>query len=136
MTAARELPRTRAAHDAPTKTSHAHAPAPCVLRSLKDNKGGSMTTTNTPRFELSRIFGTPMALAVVKRAGESALGLLKRHPHGDFGDLHDDDVQANELALRRGMRVLSVFVFSTEERVWLITEADRSSTTILLPEEY
>src|SRR5688500_4220227 len=74
---ARELPPTRAAHDARTKTSHAPAPAPCVLRSLKDNKGGSMTTSTT-RFEVGRILATPGALAVMRAAGESALGFLKR----------------------------------------------------------
>ena len=68
--------------------------------------------------------------------GESPLKLLRRHAHGDFGDLHQDDVRANELAIRRDMRVLSAYVLSTEERVWVITEADRSATTILLPEEY
>jgi hypothetical protein len=94
-------------------------------------------TTTTARFELGRILATPGALRVMKEAGESPLKLLRRHVHGDFGDLHDDDdLRANELAIRQGMRVLSAYVLSTEERVWIITEADRSSTTILTPEEY
>jgi hypothetical protein len=50
-------------------------------------------------------------------------------------DLHDD-VRANLLAIRRDMRILSAFALATGERVWIITEADRSATTILIPEEY
>jgi hypothetical protein len=93
-------------------------------------------TTTTTRFALGRILATPGAINAMKDAGESPLRLLKRHANGDFGNLHEDDVRANELAIRRGMRVLSAYVLSTEERVWVITEADRSATTILLPEEY
>jgi hypothetical protein len=93
-------------------------------------------TTTTTRFPLGRILATPGALDALKKAGESPLRLLKRHVHGEFGNLHQDDLRANELAIRRGMRVLSAYVLSTEERVWVITEADRSATTILLPEEY
>jgi hypothetical protein len=93
-------------------------------------------TTTTTRFALGRILATPGAINAMKDAGESPLRLLKRHANGDFGNLHEDDVRANELAIRRGMRVLSAYVLSAEERVWVITEADRSATTILLPEEY
>jgi len=93
-------------------------------------------TTTTARFELGRILATPKAVNAMSEAGENALRLLKRHAHGDWGDLHEDDQRANELAIRRGMRILSAYVLSTEERVWIITEADRSATTILLPEEY
>ena len=93
-------------------------------------------TTTTTRFQLGRILATPGALRAMQEAEESPLRLLKRHAHGDFGNLHDDDVRANELAIRRDMRVLSAYVLTTDERVWVITEADRSATTILLPEEY
>ena len=93
-------------------------------------------TTSTARFDLGRILATPGAINAMKAAGESPLRLLRRHVHGDWGDLHEDDHRANELALRQALRVLSAYVLSTEERVWIITEADRSSTTILTPEEY
>jgi hypothetical protein len=95
-----------------------------------------MTTTSTTRFEFGRILATPGAISAMRMAGASPLRLLRHHVHGDFGDLHQDDVRANELAIRRAMRVLSGYVLSTEERVWLVTEADRFSTTILLREEY
>jgi hypothetical protein len=68
-----------------------------------------MTTTTTP-FPLGRIFSTPGAIKAMRDAGESPLRLLKRHVHGDFGDLHEDDVRANELALRQRMRILSAYV--------------------------
>jgi hypothetical protein len=92
-----------------------------------------MTAT---RFPLGRILATPGALGAMKEAHVHPATLLLRHAHGDWGDLHRDDIHANELALRRGMRVLSAYVLGNGERVWLITEADRSATTILLPEEY
>ena len=93
-------------------------------------------TTTTTRFALGRILATPGAINAMKEAGESPLKLLRRHVHGDWGDLHEDDLRANELATRRGMRILSAYVLSTGERVWIITEANRSATTILLPQEY
>jgi len=92
--------------------------------------------TTTTRFALGRILATPGAINAMKEAGESPLKLLRRHVHGDWGDLHEDDLRANELATRRGMRILSAYVLSTGERVWIITEANRSATTILLPQEY
>jgi hypothetical protein len=94
----------------------------------------------TPRLQAKPSGGLrydgPAAINAMKDAGESPLKLLKRHAHGDWGNLHPDDQRANELALRRDLRILSAYVLSTEERVWVITEADRSATTILLPEEY
>ena len=93
-------------------------------------------TTTTTRFALGRILATAGALRALEAAGEGPLRLLKRHAHGDWGDLHEDDQRANELAIRREMRVLSAYVLCTEEHVWIITEADRSATTILTPEEY
>jgi hypothetical protein len=93
-------------------------------------------TTTAARFELGRILATPGAINAMREAGESPLKLLRRHAHGDWGDLHQSDLDANELAIRQGMRILSAYVLSTDERVWVITEADRSATTILLPEEY
>lgn len=61
---------------------------------------------------------------------------LKRHVRGDWGDLDRKDEQANELALREGLRLLSAYKYSGDEKIWIITEADRSATTILFPEEY
>ena len=77
-----------------------------------------MTTTTTTRFPLGTILATPGALRVMQEAGESPLRLLKRHAHGDFGNLHDDDVRANELAIRRDMRALKAFTRRQCSRSW------------------
>ena len=92
-------------------------------------------TTTTTHFELGRVVATPGALKAMEEAGENPVRLLRRHVHEDFGNLHEDDVRANLLAIPCEMRILSAYVLSTGERVWVITEADRSSTTILTPEE-
>ena len=78
---------------------------------------------------------TPGALKLLTEAREHPFELLARHATGDWGELCAFDRRQNEIALREGYRVLSSYPFG-EERVWVITEADRSITTILLPEEY
>jgi len=74
-------------------------------------------------------------LEALDEAGEHPFGYLARHTAGDWGDLCAHDRRENERSLRHGMRVLSSYEVG-EGRVWVITEADRSVTTILLPEEY
>jgi len=61
---------------------------------------------------------------------------LVRHANGDWGEVCDEDRQANEDALRGGARLLSVYHDSRGTKFWIITEADRSATTVLLPEDY
>ena len=61
---------------------------------------------------------------------------LRRHASGDWGDVCTDDLQSNQDALQNGLRLLSVYWSSEGIRFWIITEADRSATTILLPDEY
>ena len=84
---------------------------------------------------LGRIGATPGALQVLTEAGEDLRLLLARHASGDWGDLDEDDRRENQRSLRYGWRILSSYSVG-EERIWIITEADRSVTTILLPEEY
>jgi hypothetical protein len=88
------------------------------------------------RFPLGRIVATPGALTALEEAGESAGGFLKRHVAGDWGELDQDDQRENELSVARGFRLLSAYNLSNGTRLWIITEADRSSTTLLLPSEY
>ncbi len=64
------------------------------------------------------------------------LDALLRHAHGDWGDVCDEDRRSNEEALVRQFRLFSVYGASDTSKFWIITEADRSYTTILLPEEY
>ncbi|MEP7298353.1 MAG: hypothetical protein ABI702_19385 [Burkholderiales bacterium] len=92
-----------------------------------------------PRFQTGQVVATPGALRMLERAGVSAMTLLARHAFGDFGDLCEEDCEANEQAVARGGRVFSsheVGVGLNATKVWVITEADRSSTCCLLPEEY
>jgi hypothetical protein len=84
---------------------------------------------------LGRVVATPGALKLLKEAREHPFDYLARHATGDWGELCAFDRRQNEIALREGLRVLSSYNVSAG-RVWIITEADRSVTTILLPEEY
>ena len=61
---------------------------------------------------------------------------LTRHQRGDWGELTDEDKQENDLSLKAGFRVLSAYETKGLPKVWIITEADRSATTILFPDEY
>lgn len=88
------------------------------------------------RFPLGQIVATPGALGELERAGESPGTLLKRHVTGDWGDVDEDGRRENEQWLIRGCRLLSAYILSNGTRLWVITEADRSATTILLPSEY
>jgi hypothetical protein len=84
---------------------------------------------------LGRVLATPKALKLLVEAGGHPFEYLARHATGDWGDLCACDRRQNELALREGYRVLSSYLVGGG-KVWIITEADRSITTILLPEEY
>jgi len=88
-------------------------------------------------FPLGRLVATPGALALLAGAGEHPARLLARHVSPITGDVPPEDARENELSLREGFRIVSSYpVGSGGARVWLITEADRSTTCILLPEEY
>jgi hypothetical protein len=84
---------------------------------------------------LGRVVATPGALRLLSQAGEDPFAYLARHATGDWGEVCAFDRRQNETALRDGYRIISSYDISAE-RVWIITEADRSVTTILLPEEY
>lgn len=92
--------------------------------------------TPQPLFELGRVVATPGALDTLRQAGVDPLALLARHVTGDWGQLPEEDVEANREALAQGFRLLSAYPLETGERLWIITEWDRSATTILRPDEY
>lgn len=89
-----------------------------------------------PRFPLGRTVGTPGAIAVLEENNQLPLEFLARHVRGDWGDLDADDKASNEEALKDGSRIFSAYDLHDGTRIYVITEADRSVTTILLPEEY
>jgi hypothetical protein len=88
------------------------------------------------RFALGRTFITPGAEEALQIAGQTAIEFLRRHMSCDWGELSDDDVQENELSLHKGFRLLSAYQTGKGQKLWIITEADRSATTVLLPSEY
>jgi hypothetical protein len=72
----------------------------------------------------------------LEEAGVSPASLLTRHANGDWGDLDEHDRRENEISLKNGLRILSSYTLGNGEKIWVITEADRSSTCLLLPSEY
>jgi len=118
-------------------------------------RGFELTLTNAARFSLGRVVATPAALELLERTGISPAALLARHAHGDFGDCSADDAALNELAIRDGSRILSVYRLVDAEKiratprskrcdlptVWIVTEAtndhdQREFTVVHLPSEH
>ena len=87
-------------------------------------------------FALGRVVATPGALAALQKAEQEPREFLDRHVNGDWGDVPEADKQENELALQHGFRTFSAYTTSAGDRIWIITEADRSATMISLPDEY
>jgi hypothetical protein len=95
------------------------------------------TQTSVTRFALGQTFITPGAEEALQIAGQTAIEFLRRHMSCDWGsELSDDDVQENEISLKEGFRLLSAYRTGKGQKLWIITEADRSATTVLLPSEY
>lgn len=88
------------------------------------------------RFPLGQVLITTGALEALNIAGDKASEFLTRHQSGDWGDVSGDDKAENDFSLEKGFRLLSAYRTSLSEKIWIITEADRSATTILLPSEY
>jgi hypothetical protein len=89
-----------------------------------------------PLFELGQIVATPGALDALEKVGDTPFTFLHRHIQGDWGDLADEDKEANVFSITHGNRILSSYLLTDKSKLWIITEADRSSTTLLLPSEY
>jgi len=138
-------------------TSHAFARA--VIRrvreeSEKGTSGRLAAGSGGIRFPLGKLYATPGALSALAENGVSekpysvqyaddqasgialALPYVRRHAGGDWGDVDAEDRNANDEALKCGSRVLSAYELATGERLWIITETDRSATTVLLSTEY
>ena len=125
-----------------------------ALRALKPQPSPNMSTpsvtdrpdsrrTRSARFPLGHVVATPGALEAARANGVDVLALAHRHASGDWGAVCAADAQANDLALDPACpaRLLSAYALPSAEgraagRLWIITEADRSATTVLLPSEY
>ena len=89
-----------------------------------------------PLFPLGQVVATPGALAALESAGQAPHEFLARHVTADWGSLPEEDVRENERALSMGSRLFSAYNLADGTRIWVITEWDRSVTTILRPEDY
>ena len=92
--------------------------------------------SSVTRFALGQTYITPGAEEALMIAGQTEIEFLRRHMSNDWGELSDDDARENELSLKEGFRLLSAYQTAKGQKLWIITEADRSATTILLPDEY
>lgn len=90
--------------------------------------------TNGYKFDLGFIYITTAALRALEV--DDCIAAWKRHAGGDWGEISEDDRRANEIALVEDLRILSAYTDRHGTRFWIITEADRSTTTILLPDDY
>ena len=93
-----------------------------------------ITTFNLGRFLMTR--GVNDRVADDEAFAKFVMASLARHAKGDWGDLGDEDKAENELSLKEGFRLLSAYESEGLPKIWIITEADRSATTILFPDEY
>lgn len=89
-----------------------------------------------PLFSLGSIFITPAARVQLARHGIEPMKLLRRHVTGDWGDVSSEDAAANTKAIDSSCRILSSYRISEQVRIWVITEACRETTTLLLPDDY
>ena len=103
---------------------------PCPLSEIQARERGER------RFPLGQLVATPGAAEALSRNNQEPTEFLRRHWRGDWGDLDEEDKAENEYSLSRELRLLSAYTLQDGTRIWIITEADRSVTTILLPEEY
>ena len=90
----------------------------------------------TALFPLGQIVATPGALEALEASHQSAMEFVERHAAGDWGELSAADIAENELSLKNGFRLLSSYNTAARQKLWVITEADRSATTLLVPDEY
>ena len=89
-----------------------------------------------PLFTLGRLVATPGALELLTRAEQTPLEFLTRHSRGDWGQCCSEDAKENDFSVKAGFRILSVYSTRTGEKLWIVTEADRSVTSLLTPSEY
>jgi hypothetical protein len=87
------------------------------------------------KFRLGRLVATPAVLAILKAEQQGVFVYVQRHQSGDWGDLGEEDKRANETAIACGLRILSAYKLG-KDKIYVITEADRSSTCVLLADEY
>jgi hypothetical protein len=88
------------------------------------------------KFPTGQLVATPGALEALEESSQTAIEFVQRHQAGDWGQCDKSDSKANDVALTSGGRIFSVYKTLKGVKLWVITEADRSSTCVLLPDEY
>jgi hypothetical protein len=106
------------------------------METSRDKPRNSSGSALAGSFKLGQIVSTPGALNALTEANQTPLEFLARHAAKDWGDVSEEDAHENDLSVRESFRVLSAYRLRTGGKIWIITEADRSSTCILTPEEY
>ncbi len=95
-----------------------------------------METIIESKFDFGRVVATTTLANYCEKKGFSMLPYLIRHANGDWGDVCKEDWKSNDEALKNGLRLLSEYKLPDDRRIWIITEWDRSATTLLFPEDY
>jgi hypothetical protein len=104
---------------------------------LEDACRGALVVPNRERrFPLGKLMTTPGARQALEEAGQEAVEFFARHQAQDWGEVDEEDRQLNAESVNHWSRLLSAYILKTGVKVWVITEADRSATTLLLPNEY
>ena len=93
-------------------------------------------SSQQPLFSLGPVYATPGAAAALEESDESPLPYLTRHVCGDWGEVPEEDKAENDFSVTNGYRILSSYKTAKGVKFWIITEWDRSATTLLLPSEY
>ena len=91
---------------------------------------------NKALFPLGQVVATPGALDALDEAGQSPIEFLQRHQTGDWSEMVEEDQEENRRAVENGLRVFSSYKMESGKKIWVITEWNRSVTTLLLPQEY
>jgi invasion protein IalB len=90
----------------------------------------------TALFQLGQVCATPGAIEAIQSNEQNPLSFVRRHVHGDWSELCEEDQKTNQDALTNGARIFSAYELKDKQKIWVITESDRSVTTVLLPSEY
>ncbi len=114
----------------------AHEEEPQASELTLNSPASAKPARGGPRFGLGRLVMTIGAREALDESGEPPFKFIARHVSGDWGELEPEDKAENELSIREGFRILSHYRTSKGVRLYVITEADRRATTLLLPEEY
>jgi hypothetical protein len=88
------------------------------------------------KFSLGVILGTSTAVAALERNNQLPTPFLERHESGDWGEVSEEDKKENDLSVEEGFRILSAYSLEDGTKIWILTENDRSVTTLLLPDDY